>query len=82
MTLHGLFSRRDPAYPYPLEKVEQGDELVCAFAKGREFLAIVRREPSDFHVEVIDEAGVRMEIPATIILSHRPRGDWQEGRAA
>lgn len=82
MTLHDLFTRRDPARPYDLSRVEAGDEILIGYPHGFTFRAIVRSEPADFECDCIDQDGIQMTVPATLILSHRERGVWQEGRAA
>jgi len=71
---------RHPARGYDLTNVEQGDLLTIGFKGGTIFNAVATAEPSDFYVEAIDAAGVRLEIPATLVLSHLPRGHWHQSR--
>lgn len=76
-----FFGQR-PAQPYDLSRVEAGDEIVIGYPHGFTFRAIVRCEPADFECDVIDQDGIQMVVPASLILSHRARGFWQESRAA
>lgn len=85
MTVRDLFTRRDPVL-YDISKIEQGDLVKIGFP-GASFWGLVREEPRDFTCKVIlkNEPGQpseEMEVPASLILAHRERGQWHEGRQA
>jgi len=65
---------------YDLSRVEQGDLVTIGFPHGISFNAIVTAEPSDVSVECIDRDGLEMIVPASLVLSHTERGQWQASR--
>lgn len=75
-----MFFHHEPARGYDLNQVEQGDSVLIGFKGGAQFRAIVIHEPSDFRCDVLDANGIQLDVPATLILSHTPRGHWHESR--